>query len=261
MNTMDRIKILYSSLALVLTITFQFSVSAQTADSIVPVNLPAKHQKFYQNKVFKATIVPAILIGWGVSTIHGNGLFSSFDAYNAIHKNFNFKRTHVDDYLQYAPYAELLLLNLFKIKCKNDLINTTLLIVKSEILMNAIVFPLKTLTHITRPDSVAPARDRSFPSGHTANAFVAASIVHKEFKDKSIWYGVGAYTIATSVGAFRMLNNRHWEADVFTGAGIGMLSVHLSYLTHKYRWGRKCEALFIPGIRGNNVSLTFVGKI
>ena len=205
-----------------------------------------KHKKFYHTGLFKATIVPAALIGYGISTIHGNGLYSSFDAYRDIHKTFNFNRTHVDDFLQYAPYAELLLLNLFKVKCKNDLINTAILVGKSQLLMAAIVFPIKSITNITRPDSVGPSKNNSFPSGHTANAFVAASIVHKEFKHKSVWYGVGAYTIAASVGVFRMLNNRHWQADVFTGAGIGMLSVHLAYLTHKYRWGKKCEALLIP---------------
>jgi membrane-associated phospholipid phosphatase len=218
-----------------------------------------ERKKFYKTGLFKATIVPAVLIGYGVSTIHGNGFYSSYDAYRDIHK-MNFKGTHLDDYLQYAPYAELALLNIFQIKCKNDFINTGLLIIKSEILMTAITFPLKAITHIIRPDSINPAVNRSFPSGHTANAFLAASIVHKEYKHKSIWYGVGAYTIAVSVGAMRMLNNRHWEADVFAGAGIGMLSVHLAYLTHQYKWGRKCDLTIIPTYRNGNVGLCMLKK-
>ncbi|HXA00608.1 MAG TPA: phosphatase PAP2 family protein [Cytophagaceae bacterium] len=242
-------------------LTFSFflvtTVNAQQADSLGYHKKERK--KFYKTGLFKAVIVPSVLIGYGVSTIHGNGFYSSYDAYRDIHK-INFKATHIDDYLQYAPYAELALLNVFQIKCKNDFINTALLIVKSEILMNAIVFPLKTLTHITRPDSVNPARDRSFPSGHTANAFLAASIVHKEYKHKSIWYGVGAYTIAVSVGALRMLNNRHWEADVFAGAGFGMLSVHLAYLTHRYKWGRKCDITLLPTYRNGNMGLCFLKK-
>ncbi|MFL5728684.1 MAG: phosphatase PAP2 family protein [Cytophagaceae bacterium] len=218
-----------------------------------------QRKKFYKTGLFKAIIVPSVLIGYGVSTIHEHGFYSSYDAYHDIHKA-HFKRTHVDDYLQYAPYAELALLNIFQIKCKNDFINTALLVVKSEILMNGIVFPLKSLTHITRPDSMNPARDHSFPSGHTANAFLAASIVHKEYKHRSAWYGIGAYTIATSVGVFRMLNNRHWEADVFAGAGFGMLSVHLAYLTHRYRWGRKCDAMIIPTYQKGSMGLCFYKK-
>jgi membrane-associated phospholipid phosphatase len=239
---------------------FNFGIlHAQHSDSTVIVKRGhnKEKKKFYKTGLFKAAIVPAVLIGWGVSTIHGNGIYSSYDAYRDIHKA-NFKRTHVDDYLQYAPYAELALLNIFQIKCKNDFINTALLIVKSEILMNAIVFPLKSITHIVRPDSMNPARDRSFPSGHTANAFLAASIVHKEYKDKSPWYGIGAYTIATSVGVFRMLNNRHWESDVFVGAGIGMLSVHMVYLTHRYRWGRKCEATIMPTYQYGAIGFCFL---
>jgi membrane-associated phospholipid phosphatase len=233
------------------------AINAQTPDSSAIHKKEKK--KFYQTGLFKAAVVPAALIGYGVSTIHGNGFYSSYDAYKDVHK-LNFKGTHIDDYLQYAPYAELALLAIFRIKCKNDFINTGLLIIKSEILMNAIVFPLKALTHITRPDSVNPARDRSFPSGHTANAFLAASIVHKEYKHKSIWYGVGAYTIAVSVAALRMLNNRHWEADVFAGAGIGMLSVHMAYLTHQNRWGRKCDITLIPTYRNGNVGLCLLKK-
>ena len=101
--------------------------------------------------------------------------------------------------------------------------------------MLASVFAVKNLTNITRPDGTATA----FPSGHTAQAFLAASIVHTEFRDKSQWYGIGAYTIATSVAAYRMINNKHWQSDVVAGAGFGILSAHLAYLTHRNRWGRK----------------------
>lgn len=233
-----------------------------SSDTVIGTNeLPIKKRKrFYQTKVFKATIVPAALIGWGVSTIHDHGLISSYDVYDFIHKDLNIKRTHVDDYLQYAPYAELIALNLLKIKCKNDIINTSILIIKSEIIMTAIVFPIKNFSKIIRPDSLEPGRNQSFPSGHTANAFVAASIVHKEFKHRSPWYGITAYAIATSVGAFRMLNNRHWESDVFVGAGIGMLSVHLAYLTHKNKFGRKCDMFAMPTYNKGNIGVCMVKK-
>jgi membrane-associated phospholipid phosphatase len=214
--------------------------------------------KWYKTRVVKAFAVPAVLIGYGVSTIQNHGFYSSYQAHTDMRKNFPFKRTHVDDYLIYAPYVELVALNLFKIKCKNDFINVALLTIKTELLMTAFTFPLKYITKIERPDS---SDNKSFPSGHTAQAFAAASIVHKEFKHKSIWYGVGAYTLAASVGAFRMLNNKHWESDVFAGAGFGILSAHLAYLTHRNRWGRKCDLSLVPtynrGATGVAMSMKF----
>ncbi|MFL5730565.1 MAG: phosphatase PAP2 family protein [Cytophagaceae bacterium] len=217
--------------------------------------------KWYKTRVFKAFAVPTVLIGYGVSCIQNHGFYSSYQLHADMRKNISFKRTHIDDYLIYAPYAELILLNAFKVKCKNDFINTALLTVKTELFMVALTFPVKHLTHIQRPDSANPGRYMSFPSGHTAQSFAAASIVHKEFKHKSVWYGVGAYTIATSVGVFRMLNNRHWESDVFAGAGFGILSAHLAYLTHRNRWGRKCDLSLIPmynrGCSGLAMSMKF----
>lgn len=233
---------------------------AQINDSVTVINSKTvvNKTKWYKSKVFKASIAPAILIGWGVSTIHGNGLYSSFDAYRDIHK-LGFKRTHIDDYLIWVPYIELVTLNLLKIKCQNDFINTGILILKTELIMTAISFPVKYLTHIQRPDSVPPAQFESFPSGHTTQAFAAASIIHREFRYKSPWYGIGAYTIATAVAAFRMLNNRHWESDVFAGAGIGILSAHIAYLTHRYKWGRKGTCL-IPSYGNGGFGIYFAAK-
>jgi membrane-associated phospholipid phosphatase len=41
------------------------------------------------------------------------------------------------------------------------------------------------------------------------------------------------------VAAYRMINNKHWQSDVVAGAGFGILSAHLAYLTHRYRWGQR----------------------
>ena len=51
------------------------------------------------------------------------------------------------------------------------------------------------------------------PSGHAAQAFAAATIVHREYRHRSPWYGAGAYAIATSVALFRMINDQHFNKE------------------------------------------------
>ncbi len=200
----------------------------------VPV---AAKRPFFKSKGFRAGVVPAVLIGYGISTINGHGFYSSYDAKSDINHLFGPGRhTHVDDFLEFAPYFELGGVLLAGVESRNDRTNLALVILKSEAIMLSSVFVTKSFTKIERPDG---SNNQSFPSGHTAQAFLAASIVHTELRDKSQWYGIGAYTIATSVAALRMINDKHWESDVFAGAGFGILSAHLAYLTHRNRWGRK----------------------
>lgn len=200
---------------------------------------------FFRKKAIRAAIVPTLLIGYGVCTIKDRGIYSSYDAQRDIHRAFPHFQTGVDDILIYAPFAELALANLVQVRSNHDFLHTTLLILKAEAINNLIVFSLKSITKQERPNG---ENAYSLPSGHTANAFLAASILHSELRFKSNWYGVGAYVIATSVGALRMLNNKHWQSDVFTGAGIGILSSHAAYLSHRNRWGRRPTFVLAPGM-------------
>ena len=200
------------------------------------VSAPKAQVPWYKGKLVKATIVPALMITYGATCINGNGLYSSYQANRDIHKLFPTFRTRADDILIIAPYLELGGVLLAGVESKNDNINIGLVVLKSELIMLSSTFIVKSLTKIRRPDN---SDMLSFPSGHTAQAFLAASIVHNELRDKSQWYGVGAYAIATSVAALRMINSKHWQSDVVAGAGFGILSAHLGYLTHRNRWGRK----------------------
>lgn len=220
---------------------------------------PASQDEKYKTKLPRALYVPGALIAYGLTTIKNNGLYSSYQARKDVLHVFGGAGTKVDDYLIFAPYAEFAALTLAKVKCRNDLTNVSLLILKSQVVMAAIVFPMKYLTHQERPYSYQMGLDgvplekreenknafHSLPSGHTAQAFCAASIVHKEFRHKSPWYGVGAYAVASSVALFRMINDRHWQSDVIVGAGIGILSTHIVYATHRFKWG-KPAVCFMP---------------
>jgi hypothetical protein len=63
----------------------------------------------------------------------------------------------------------------------------------------------------------------SFPSGHTAVAFAAATVFAMEYKDKP-FIPVLAYGAATMIGVSRITENKHWATDVLVGAALGFLS-------------------------------------
>ncbi len=251
---------------IILLVLFVFSFECLTAQKKNNMDSSFKHTTVkdsvpildmtYKTKLIPSMIIPAILIGYGLSCMGNNGFYSSYKAKNDIQSALGNKRAPLDDYLIISPYVEFGALLLLRVKCKNDMLNTFLLIGKSELIMAALVFPLKYTTNIERPDG---SNAQSFPSGHTAEAFVAATIVYREYRYKSAWYGVGAYALATTVGAYRMINNKHWESDVFVGAGIGMLSANLVYATHLHRWGRK-EVCFTPTYNGANKGLAMLIK-
>ncbi|MEO5976773.1 MAG: phosphatase PAP2 family protein [Chryseolinea sp.] len=188
----------------------------------------------------KVWIMPAVLIGAGLIAITDNEIFDRYEIHeerNAIAPAF---KTHIDDYLQFAPIAAVVALNMAGVKGRHDPLNQILLIIKSELIMTAIVLPLKKLTAVPRPDSGAP---NSFPSGHTAQAFAAATFLHLEYGRDRPLISVVAFTTAAGIGVLRVMNNRHWVSDVLAGAGIGILSTNLAYLTHQNKWGHRRNVL------------------
>jgi membrane-associated phospholipid phosphatase len=186
---------------------------------------------------------PVVLIGLGVHSAYDGKIIDRHKVYNwrtANHPEFH---SSLDDYLQYAPIGFVYGLDWAGVKAKNDLINRTLLLAKSEILMGVVIRILKISARVERPHG---GNFHSFPSGHTGQAFVAATFLHKELGQKSIWFSIGGYTLATSVGVMRILNNSHWVSDVLAGAGIGILSTNIVYMTHRYRWGKKSNLTVLP---------------
>ena len=98
-------------------------------------------------------------------------------------------------------------------------------------MVSTTVKTLKKTTKIERPDG---SNNDSFPSGHTAMAFMGAEFLYQEYKDVSIWYGVSGYVIASATGVLRIYNNKHWLTDVATGAGIGILGTKVAYWVQPY---------------------------
>ena len=64
------------------------------------------------------------------------------------------------------------------------------------------------------------ARGRSFPSGHTSQAFFMATLMIQHFH-VSAWAGVLLYAVALLVGITRMYVGAHYPRDVLAGAILG----------------------------------------
>lgn len=157
---------------------------------------------------------------------------------------------HADDYLQYAPAATMLGLKLAGVKGRSSWGRMLAGDAFSAVLMGGAVLSLKSMTHVTRPDG---SNNHSFPSDHTATAFMTATMLAKEYGHLSPWVGIGAYTTATATGLMRMANNRHWLSDVLAGAGIGILSTEVGYWLADVVFKEK-------GVRALNENETFDRK-
>lgn len=228
--------------------TAQSGLKKEKTDSISINNPVAESKKKF---VFlNAVKVPVTLIGLGIySNLDEKVRYEIREQRNEHMPHFH---STVDNYLMHAPVAIVYGLNIAGIKGKNDFKNRTLLLIKSEAIMTGLMYTLKSVTSVSRPDG---SDEFSFPSGHTAQAFATATFMAKEYGDKSIWYSVGAYGMATTVGAMRIMNNRHWVSDVLAGAGIGILSTNIAYLTHRYKWKNKNTNLTVVPMYASGPSL------
>ncbi|WP_121810241.1 phosphatase PAP2 family protein [Mucilaginibacter kameinonensis] len=177
-------------------------------------------------------IPPAVLIAYGASSfaLHPLRRFDRYIYKEAGEHNFA-TRSHIENYLQYAPPVLVYGLNFAGIHGKNTFIDRTLVYVMAQGMLNISTFTLKKLTHRLRPDN---SDYNSFPSGHTGNAFAGAEFMSQELGDNSAAYSVIGYAFATTTGVFRIYHKDHWFSDVIAGAGFGILSTKAAYLLYPY---------------------------
>lgn len=164
----------------------------------------------------------------GTPLIVGGVVMQAYDAdfrrlRNGYSRSF---RQNYDDWLQYAPAGAMVALKACGVKSRSSWGRMLVSDAFSAGLMTIGVNSLKYSCRVMRPDG---SSRNSFPSGHTATAFMTATMLHKEYGHRSPWYSIGGYTVATVTGVTRQLNNRHWMSDIMVGAGIGILATELGY--------------------------------
>lgn len=211
-------------LTIILLICLPLRGGAQTADSLQTGSLNMQ-ENFDKTTKFKATqlILPGALIA--VSTF---GLWNDWtrSANITIRDKMTSIRTRqlkFDDYVQYLPVVSYVGLGVAGAKTKHNFKERLLVTGTSYLAMGIMTNAIKYSVKEMRPDG---SSRNSYPSGHTATAFMGAELVRSEY---GTGYGIAAYTIACGVAFMRIYNGRHWTTDVLAGAGIGILSARIGY--------------------------------
>lgn len=171
-------------------------------------------------------------------------------------------RYHYDDYLQYAPAAVMVGMKASGYKSRSSWGRMLVSDAFSAAIMAGTVNGIKYSVKRLRPDG---SRYNSFPSGHTATAFLTASLLHKEYGWRSPWFSIGGYTAAAVTGVSRICNNRHWMSDVVAGAAVGIGAVELGYFLtdlifkekHLYDGYEKPCLFYDPSVKHYSAELIF----
>ena len=178
------------------------------------------------NIKLKHLIAPTVCLGVGILSIGSDWLKNqNLDINEELREGIDSKFS-IDDYSQYMPALSVYGLNLCGIKGVHDFKDRTMILAMSWLTMSVVAGTMKHTIREMRPDGTT---HNSFPSGHTAMAFMGAEFLYQEYKNVSPWIGVAGYAVAAGTGFFRMYNNRHWLNDILAGAGIGILGTKLSY--------------------------------
>lgn len=160
-------------------------------------------------------------------------------------REYALDRTYVDNYVQYVPVAMAVVGDWLGAEAQHNFFDRLLVTGTSYVVTAVLVNGLKYTIVSPRPsiyDEVYlgtnprgltpkdnPKCFNSFPSGHTATAFMGAELVRLEYGDDSPWIAVAAYAVATGTGIMRVWNEQHWFTDVLAGAGMGMLSARIGW--------------------------------
>lgn len=207
---------------------------------------------------YKSLIIPTVLIGYGVIGQESPTLRDFNHRTKNEFREHDDRKTNIDDFSQYSPFVSVYALNALGVQGKHNFKDRTIILGTAYLLMGGSVNILKKTTRVTRPDGSSTT---SFPSGHTATAFMGAEFLYQEYKDISVWYGVAGYVVATGTGLFRLHNEKHWLTDIATGAGIGILSTKIAYWLHPiikntiFKDKEKTSGIVMPFYNGREYGL------
>ena len=213
----------------------------------------------------KTVAVPIALTGVSALCVDNGWLIKQREN---VQRKLSTKGEHkvkIDNYMQYSPILAVYGLNLFRsFQGKHKFWDRTGILAISYTTMGIMVNGMKYTFKEKRPDTNAR---NSFPSGHTATAFMGAEFLYQEYKDVSPWIGFSGYLIAVATGYLRVYNDRHYLNDVVAGACIGIISTKFAYWLypkiftkskcHQAKFQTTSTPFYADGKLGVNVNILF----
>ncbi len=196
-----------------------------TADaSKYPIEFKVKENTYSQFNL-NQLVLPIGLIGYGFWALN-NPKLKSYDYELQRKLRYQQDRVLVNDLILYTPVFSVYALNALGIHGKHNFVDRSIALLTAHFITINSVIQLKSVTKVHRPDGTGRS---SFPSGHTAIAFMCAEFLHQEFKHTSPLYSFTGYLVASGIAYHRIYINRHWFSDVVAGAGFGILGTKVAY--------------------------------
>lgn len=153
--------------------------------------------------------------------------------------------THIYGESSFSLPASLALWSVGKAAQRPQLAETGFALLRTLGFTQLAVAPLKFGMHRKRPDG---SDNFSFPSGHTANSFAIARLMHRRHGKR---VGIPLYLLGGFVAAGRLEEDLHFLSDVVMGAVLGTI------VGNSVTWGDSDKVSIYPTPRGAALALRF----
>lgn len=225
-----------------------------SADSSKAISSYTIHHESSISRIVGAAYIPLPLIAAGIIASH-NDRHDIGPSPTPLERHGD----GVADYMQFAPAALMLSMKAAGIESRSSWTGMIGGCAASGVIMAGMVKGMKHIRDMPRPDA---SDSKSLPSGHTAVAFMSATMLSIEYGHLSPWVTAGAYGLATATGLMRIGQNKHWASDIVTGAGIGILATEIGYMMAEAVTGGKPSGthgsgrhIMTDGERRSNIGL------
>ena len=206
-----------------------YKLSGQDSSATKNFALDTTEQPAYHQSSLKPAglILPGSLLLYGCLKPVINGIPRLDDHINTtVQQRYPGFHGNAADYLMWAPSASVYAMDAFHVKTAHSFREHLILEAGSILITGGIGYGMRLISlHI----DVYKTNNTKFPSGHTANAFRGAEIVHQELKKVHPLLSYSGYVVATGVGMLRIYGKEHLLSEVLAGAGLGILSTKLTY--------------------------------